>query len=247
MAFRDALAGELVKMDPYTHSKLAGLACALDPRTKHLSFLTEEEQKEIRGALELEYSKLRKGDSDARARAAIAAPPSAAAAPASDAKDVKQPILPHEMAVRAARISNFSLLIPEPAPPIAPPVIEVSETALWWDFIRHPFKTMNAKVDPVEWWKTEGRLTFRLLARLAQKYLAIPATSTQCERIFSHAGEILHAKRCAMKVSTIESLCFIYENQDLLPPLPCNRPTPRPLPNPFSSSSSSSSSMSASK
>jgi len=230
-------------MDPYTGSKLAGLACALDPRTKHMTFLTSEEQKEIRDALELEYSKLRKEDSESRARA-IAVPPSAAAAAADAATDVKQPLLSHEMAARAARISNFSLLLPEPAPPIAPPAIEVSETSLWWDFVTNPFLSMNAKVDPVEWWKNVGRARFRLLARLAQKYLAIPATSTQCERIFSHAGEILQAKRCRLKVTTIETLCFIYENQDLLPPLPCECLPPT---TPSSSSSASAAAAPASK
>ena len=68
--------------------------------------------------------------------------------------------------------------------------------------------------NPLLFW-AKNRLKYPALARLARCYLAIPATSTQCERVWSHAGNIVSAKRCAMRPGTIEKMIFLYENKDL--------------------------------
>lgn len=46
--------------------------------------------------------------------------------------------------------------------------------------------TFNVLHDPLPWWKKQER-RFPLVAALARKVLAIPATSAQSERLFSAA------------------------------------------------------------
>ncbi|KAG0444628.1 hypothetical protein HPB47_013578 [Ixodes persulcatus] len=42
--------------------------------------------------------------------------------------------------------------------------------------------------NPLEWWKSHGSRMYPALARVAQKYLSIPATQARSERLFSTAG-----------------------------------------------------------
>ncbi len=43
--------------------------------------------------------------------------------------------------------------------------------------------------DLFKWWQ-KNCIRFPVLAKLARMYLAIPASSTSCERIFSHSGNV---------------------------------------------------------
>ena len=52
--------------------------------------------------------------------------------------------------------------------------------------------------NPLTWWD-EKKDSFPILSRLAQKYLAVSATSTASERLFSDAGNLLTNKRTRMK------------------------------------------------
>ncbi len=47
---------------------------------------------------------------------------------------------------------------------------------------------------PLLWWKA-NKTRFPVLSKLAKMYLAIPATSTPSERLFSEAGNIMTIKR----------------------------------------------------
>lgn len=58
---------------------------------------------------------------------------------------------------------------------------------------------------PLEWWAAHagayGQLSF-----LARKYLATPATSVPCERLFSLAGNIIQKKRAALQSDNVNKL-----------------------------------------
>lgn len=47
------------------------------------------------------------------------------------------------------------------------------------------------------WWKNNSYL-YPTLAKMAQVYLCIPATSVPCERVFSEAGNVITSKRCSL-------------------------------------------------
>lgn len=52
-------------------------------------------------------------------------------------------------------------------------------------YFRHSLT--NSVVDPLEWWRC-NKETFPVMAKLARKYLAIPATSVASECMFSFSG-----------------------------------------------------------
>lgn len=69
----------------------------------------------------------------------------------------------------------------------------------------------DSEADPLEWWK-QHELNFPLVARLAKKYLCIPATSSSSERAFSASGNIITCKRSCLKPDTVEQLVFLALN-----------------------------------
>jgi hypothetical protein len=69
--------------------------------------------------------------------------------------------------------------------------------------------------NPLTWWKVNQR-KFPVLARLARKLLAIPATSAPSERIWSRAAGIVTMKRASLKPYLAQSLMYIRENLSFL-------------------------------
>lgn len=66
---------------------------------------------------------------------------------------------------------------------------------------------------PILWWATnKGR--YPLLSQLAAHYLAIPATSVPCERVFSTAGNVVNDKRACLLPRNVNMLVFLAENLD---------------------------------
>jgi len=64
---------------------------------------------------------------------------------------------------------------------------------------------------PLSWWKANASL-FPRLARLAQKYLSIPATSAPAERIFSLAGQVVSDRRARLDPEIVDQLIFLRFN-----------------------------------
>ena len=67
------------------------------------------------------------------------------------------------------------------------------------------------KEKPLEWWRTHHR-SYPRLAKMAQKYISIVATSVPSERLFSIAGIIVSAKRAALDPENVETLLFLHDN-----------------------------------
>lgn len=66
---------------------------------------------------------------------------------------------------------------------------------------------ISVNSDPLLWWKTNEPI-YPLTAKLAKRYLAIPATSVPSERVFSTAGEIVTARRFALTADNVDKLIF---------------------------------------
>lgn len=66
--------------------------------------------------------------------------------------------------------------------------------------------------DPCKWWCEKGAARYPLLARLAKRYLAIPATSVSSERLFSVSGGIVTTRRASLLPEHVEQLTFLHDN-----------------------------------
>ena len=64
--------------------------------------------------------------------------------------------------------------------------------------------------DALEWWKAR-RFQYPTLILLVRKYLCVPATSTQAERVFSKMGLTLTKQRLCMSSSNVDKVLFVGE------------------------------------
>ena len=76
-------------------------------------------------------------------------------------------------------------------------------------------RPISHKDNPFCWWKGSS-CRFPCLSILAKKFLAIPATSTSTERVFSIAGIVVDRKRCALTPEMVDALVFLHKNSYLL-------------------------------
>jgi hypothetical protein len=74
----------------------------------------------------------------------------------------------------------------------------------------------TASDDLLQWWKQQAE-TFPKLSLLAQGILAVPATSSPSERVFSTAGLVLQAKRSSLAPENVNKIIFVHDNAHYLP------------------------------
>ena len=69
--------------------------------------------------------------------------------------------------------------------------------------------TIPRDSDPLKWWK-DNATRFPTLAALAKSYLAVPATSTPSERLFSVAGNIVTKTRASLTAEHVKMRTFLH-------------------------------------
>ena len=72
-------------------------------------------------------------------------------------------------------------------------------------------KNLPRESNPLQWWK-ENSMHLPLLQELAKKYLCVPGTSVPAERVFSKAGELVTARRNALKPKSVDMVLFLNKN-----------------------------------
>ena len=77
------------------------------------------------------------------------------------------------------------------------------------DYIKLPL--LDAESDPLQWWKVHMAV-LPTMAKLAQKYLSVCASSSASERIFSCSGNIVSKKRTLLKPDKVNMLVFLAKN-----------------------------------
>jgi len=85
------------------------------------------------------------------------------------------------------------------------PEQEVNELSRYLEGAAH---SVTSETRPLEWWR-ENAARFPTMAQLARKYLAVPASNAEIERVFSHAKLQLPDRRNRMAVDLLESLLII--------------------------------------
>ena len=69
--------------------------------------------------------------------------------------------------------------------------------------------------NPLQWWKLHST-KYPILAQVAKKILAIQATSTPSERLWSKAGELCNAKRSQLGAKLIDKILFCNHNKNII-------------------------------
>lgn len=66
---------------------------------------------------------------------------------------------------------------------------------------------------PLEWWKMNNK-RFPNLAKLARKFLCIPASSASSERVFSAAGQVIAKKRARLDPTLVADMVLLHNSWD---------------------------------
>ena len=87
------------------------------------------------------------------------------------------------------------------------------------DVIKDYLNCDSVEVDgkPLAWWskyqdKADGSVIKLSLCKLAKLYLTPPPTSTNCERLFSIAGQVMDEKRATLLPERLDKILFLREN-----------------------------------
>ncbi|KAK7173382.1 hypothetical protein R3I93_003262 [Phoxinus phoxinus] len=165
------------------------VACMLDPRFKHLHFIPE-------GKREAAHSHLNSLVQDAGEPLAADDDVNSVCEPVTGKnarleQDFEQLFGPHFHSGRKTGHSTAAEEIRE-------------------YFLAPHIPTME---NPLQWW-ARNHENFPLLAKLCKRYLAVPATSTPSERIFSLAGNTISRQRASLHPAHVDALVFLHENHD---------------------------------
>ena len=169
-------------------------ASCLDPRFRHLKFVENSDKESTIRSLAAEAYELAKETSNADA-----------AAPAPEEAQVVD--LAHVQAFRLAMFDG-----PARAGQ-AQQSLKHQVKAELNSYLQEPQAPANAV--PEEWWKSRERELCHL-APLARRYLAGPATTADCERLFSLAKHLLTEDRLGVSVNTALQLSQNLVGLDML-------------------------------
>jgi len=82
------------------------------------------------------------------------------------------------------------------------------------EFDRYLHSFHSADANPLDFWQ-QHESEYPRCALLARKYLSIPATSVQSERLFSASGRVITKSRSRLLPDRAESLVFLNKNIEL--------------------------------
>ncbi|XP_043535584.1 E3 SUMO-protein ligase ZBED1-like isoform X2 [Chiloscyllium plagiosum] len=175
-------------------NQVLNLACALDPRFRGLDFLSQAERVETLHALKREASELARLHPPASGRSSLE-PSSTGPNPAKKPKHDSgiEYLLGDLCNVRSASANSVHQQAEQ----------EISN-----------FQTSEASSlcqDPLLWWKTH-HTQYPLLASVARKLLAVPATVVPANWIFTEAGHGIYSKRSALAPEHVDMLVFMHGN-----------------------------------
>ena len=76
-------------------------------------------------------------------------------------------------------------------------------------YLSHPL--LDVEESALDWWKIEA-VRYPTVAKLAQKYLCLCATSVASEHVFSCGGHVVSDRRTCLKPEKVDSLVFLALN-----------------------------------
>ena len=180
------------ELEEHDMSSLRVLAATLDPRFRHISFLKDDEKEELQSVLK-DLCATRLGAEDESV---------------IDHSCDKTDDEPPSHAERAGILSRMYQSCRSSE--------STASTESTIDYkIRNYLKGAPASetTDPLLWRKSNVA-TFPHLAKLAKRYLAVPATSTKSERTYSAAGVVTGHQRAALPSDNVDRIVFLNKNTD---------------------------------
>lgn len=190
------------KYDDPTTDDLLDFASLVDPRFK-TTYIQKERVDYIKTRAAAELEKL------AAEQQAVLHP---SAAPVAIAIDQDEPVVVPEVPAKKQKrsLSSYFKKAATPTQAVAPQSSrEYAEMEL--NQYLQSYVEDGSDTDPLDWWmKHEKR--FPLVAKLARKYLCIPATSSPSERAFSKSGTIVTCHRASLKPTRVNQLVFLALN-----------------------------------
>ncbi|XP_019851990.1 PREDICTED: zinc finger BED domain-containing protein 1-like [Amphimedon queenslandica] len=176
------------KLDEIDANLLLATATALDPRFKHLKFLTEVEQSKVKEYIieRAKYIQLHCATPEAV--------PCNEIPPQKKSKSALDILLGEEASELEINHSNN---------------IETDLSLFYTE------KVISRDSDPILWWQ-QNHTRFPILSQVAKYVLCVPATSTSSERLFSTAGLTVSKLRSCLKPDNVDALTFLHANYHYL-------------------------------
>ena len=189
-----SLERRLAPADIRNARKVAYIASFLDPRHKHLRFATDEVRRGVKAAVS---DLLSSPESDDEGREDAVASNDPEPEPEPSAKKKRSDCL---------SASAIAVLFGED---YSEETETLTHTAEFSNYCRDICPPLH--FDPMTWWKA-NECKYPRLAKLANAYLSVPATSVPSERVFSAAGLIVNRLRTRLNPEHVDMLIFLNKN-----------------------------------
>ena len=189
---------------------------ALDPRFKHLYYLSDIEKQDVYNRIAITAVGITgippvKEEKESKDTVAHTAPvlPQLPERPKDNETDAKKPSdekKPQTRILDGLLSEKADCFVTEVCP--APSPLEtVNREILTYKAEPRP----NTDEHPLNWWK-EHQYRYPFLARLAMALMCTPATSVPSERVFSTAGDIVTQNRARLQPQHVDTLVFLKKN-----------------------------------
>lgn len=199
--FCSTLSLELKKkfgLDPINPVSVLSLAAALDPRSRGLTYLNDDNsQAALKQELLQRMIKNSSVDDEQGSKEKEAAPPP------KKKKKSKQP---------KGKDYELEFFFGGDSSDKECPRNVLIQQELNTYFAERP---PSADTEPLSWWKVNAT-RYPTMSELAKQLLCIPATSVPSERVFSAAGYIVSKLRAALSPENVDALLFLRQNKSLL-------------------------------
>jgi hypothetical protein len=176
------------------------MAALLDPRYKHLNFISDEIKQRIHSTLQAEYDQLKW---EIQQQSTPSSPTTIISAVSTDTVS-STPSTRSLREHRARREQKTKEILQTTENITSSAIADEIDTYILMPIVRE-------NKNPLNWWRSKREI-FPILSIIAQKYLGIPATSVASERLFSDAGNHITAKRNSLDPDLLGKMIFLKRN-----------------------------------
>ncbi|CAN0256728.1 unnamed protein product, partial [Ascophyllum nodosum] len=209
---------DVLAVRPRGFRKVQVMATALDPRCKMLYYVLPNEHEGVWQAVAMAAADIAKSKASIRATVSSAAgsTPAVGSTPGgpglgASARPASKRFCSGFMAASQAQATSASTATAAPSLPAEHFLKEAESevtryraaSGLAMEVAQESGKILYP--DPLDWWRINA-VKFPLLAALARRLLAIPASQAQSERVFSSAGQIVTQTRNRLSSENVELL-----------------------------------------